>query len=230
MGYRSFSPNIFSVALFLTFILGFITIPFASANQSPRVNCSNRNVIGKTLQELGARQYKTYLIIAQQSLQSMQVNEAISFPLGLTCPVRLDTNSQRASFRRATELKAIGYLDTTGNVQPITPDDLIKIFYQHVQVLGQASESNRQLANVAMMTDAPIGNGTDDQTLPAVDLIVLDTRDNRPYFVSKVRFSTVLIDALNATLTKNLAKSSYDLKTLNIGKLMQSPITGVQEI
>ena len=209
------SSNFIFGAVVLTFSISLVNVQIVVANQPTSIRCSNTVSVGKTLQQIGIQQYKTYLLTAQQSLKNMQSKGAISFPLGLTCPIRLNDDSQQTPSRNVLGFKAIGYLDVTGNIQPITPDDLIKIFGQHIQRLQQTNQSNSQTSNVYLNT-VSVDNEPSDQTLPAIDLIVLNTRNNRPYFVPSVRFSTVLIDALNATLTKKVAKSSYNLKDLNI--------------
>ncbi len=145
--------------------------------------------------------------------------------------MKLDEDSHQFSSRRSRTLRVIGYLDTTGNIQPITPDDLIKIFDRNLQKIGRSREINQEISNdLPAMIDIESQNESDEQTLPAIDLIVLDTQDNRPYLVPNVRFSTVFLDALNAALVRNISVNSYDLKTLDIDQVVRLPITGGQEI
>jgi hypothetical protein len=194
-----------------------------------RPDCSQKGKVGKTLEEIGFVKYNVYLKDAQNYIKSIRSDEAVSFPLGLICPVTLEPII-RNNPRSQNIFRAVGYLDKEGNIQKITPLDLSNIFTQHLNQMQLSSNQAGLIYRKMSSENSQAENELNNQTLPAIDLIVIRTTDNKPYLLPNVRFSMLVVDALNAALTKKIKRSSYKLDTLDIESLRQLPINPREEI
>jgi hypothetical protein len=221
-----FKAQFLAKTIFASSLLIFIFLLFsqecAKANENV-VNCSGSSINGKTLQELGSVQYKKYVSKAQALLRSMPMDEKISFQIGLSCPISADSN-RRQNLSESKVLRVIGYLDSKGTLQAITVNDLSKIFSEHSRNIKQSSRLSSSSSLLQSTININTDSSTNIQTLPALDLVIVDSLDNRPYFLPNVRFATFLIDALNAALTNSITVSSYDTNSLNLNEIIGDPI------
>ncbi|NJO50005.1 MAG: hypothetical protein HC840_11830 [Leptolyngbyaceae cyanobacterium RM2_2_4] len=204
--------------------------PVLACQQSESI-CSDQSSEGRTFQEIGLEDYRNYLVNAKRELETVSSSESIGFPLGLNCPIQLETDSENRDRNQAVIFQVVGYLDiNTGTIQAITSGDLINLFDRHLQTLQGSNLSEIRVANPLYASDPNFSQEIEQLTLPAVSLIVLNTEDNQTYLLPNVQFSTVFKDALNATLTQSLTRSQFDLNSLDIDQLIQLPSNESLEI
>lgn len=176
------------------------------------INSTDQISTGQTPEELGLEAYRELVRQAQAKVSLMSTDVPIKFPLAVNSPIRMEEENINSV---EPIWEAIGFVDLSGQAQPITPADLNEMFAKHLDSLNSA---NSVMLPSAQQNLDVTPNQTLPQTeeVPVIDLIALNTQTGQKYLIPKVRFMSVFRDAINGTLNGNLSEHNLDVFNLDL--------------
>ena len=139
---------------------------------------------------------------------------AVAIPLGTDGPFTgALLNDDNYGGRNVGYLEEIGYVDNSGQPQPITGGDVVEMFSTEANNGGSfdAALKPREM----LVTDAS-GLFSQARRISVIDLICRNRQTNRYYLLPNVRVDSFCRDALNAFSNRTWRENYVDVKNLRI--------------
>lgn len=171
----------------------------------------------QTPAELGLERYRGLVNAARARVVSMPATLPVKFPLGINHPIRISDVSANAA---VPQWEAVGFVTLSGQVQPITPADLLEMFDRHLTTLrGERASPIRSSIpppgtspgtspGIQQVPPDSRTNPPQPDTVAVIDLIVRNVQNNQIYLIPRVRVVSLLRDALNGALNNQLRENN----------------------
>lgn len=155
--------------------------------------------------------FSKLILKAKQNLFSMQANQPIQFPLGVNEPIRLENSNANSQ----QTWQVIGSVNPEGKIEAITVADLLEMFDAHLNFLQDDT-----LLRMPEETQVLIASSSTTYAyalhIQVIDLVTYNTQTQKFYILPNVTYNSVLKDALNAALNKEVRRNDKDVTRLVI--------------
>ncbi|MDY6803994.1 MAG: hypothetical protein SXA11_09335 [Cyanobacteriota bacterium] len=155
--------------------------------------------------------FSKLILKAKQNLSSMQANQPIQFPLGVNHPIRL-TESRPDSEQT---WQVIGSINPEGKIEAITVADLLEMFDAHLNFLQDDTLSRMPEETQVLIASSSTTYAYAPDIL-VIDLVAYNAQTQKIYILPNVTYNSVLKDALNAALNKEVRRNDKDVTRLVI--------------
>lgn len=195
-----------------------ITVP---NNQRPQTtDPTNQKPKGKTPQQLG-KEYPKLIQKAKDVVTAMQPDMQIKFPLGVNSPILMNIK-EGGNQPNISKYEIIGFVDKNKKPKPISTNDLREMLEQH---LKQINNTRENLQSLNKSTDkelvAEARNNAPQKKVAVVDIIAIDKNTDEVFLIPNVVFITILRDAINAALNKQIKPNNRNVSQLKVNPNLQ---------
>lgn len=125
-------------------------------------------------------------------------------------------NDNDYSGRNVNVFEETGYVDSSGQPQPVTGRDVVDMFTQEANNGGSFDSALK--TREILVADAS-SSFLQARRLSVIDLIVRNRNNNRYYLLPNIRVDSFCRDALNAVSNRTWRRNDVDVRSLNVRRL-----------
>ncbi len=164
------------------------------------------------------QKFAKLILKAQRNLVGIPSEQEVKFPIGVNSPISLRERPSAVG-----ELQVIGSINKQGKVEPIKLSNIREIFEHHLNFLNSLDlSSNNKQKNIQFLQVSYFSNSS--IYTARLDLIVVNPSTKVVYFLPNVLYSSVLKDALNAALNKEvIPNTTIKVENLDLKAIQNLP-------